>query len=520
MKKKYIFLAVTTCLFFTACTLDYNPVGAYSDVTEGVEVGLAFTNRADVLTHRQSLYLGLKECEHFYQDILLLAEIHSDNAYSGNEGGAPPGFEKNDVADMMSKPPLQRGWNRRMANIALANKLISNIDNVPDPSLTEEERRQYKAEALIYRAMLYYDMALIWGRVPVVIIEAGDITAANIADAYDKYFPRQNTEEEVYKQIEEDLLAALPDAPVDNTNKTLCSKGLANALLAKIYADNTSLRDYDKVIQYCDAVRDLGFDLVSDFSELFGVTLEDPLSPPSATNVAIDAKRRNTEEAILEIQFTAAGDRGSFNNQIFGVLLDNFTPVTFSNWVLPTHGLIDLYESEPADKRYPETIVYYGGTQLGFNPPRNWGYTTSHYPHMYKFRSSFSSNIKYRYADILLLKAEALILKANPDLAGAATIINRIRNRAGLGNLPASATASKEAALEAMLTERRKELAFEGHRWNDLVRLEKVEAVLNTYKDTDQYARITDRFTRTHYKFPIQSTVLSGNEALTQNPGY
>ncbi|GHU89289.1 membrane protein [Bacteroidia bacterium] len=520
MKKNKLFFMAGLLILLSSCSLDFDPLGAYSDVTEGVEVGLAFTTKADIVTHRQSMYIALKECEHFYQDVLLFAEIHSDNAYSGNEGGAPPGFEKNDVADMMAKPPLQRGWNRRMTNIALANKLISNIDNVPDPALTNEERRQYKAEALIYRALLYYDMALLWGRVPVVIVEAGDITAENIGEAYEKYFPKQNTEEEVYAQIEEDLLAALPDAPTDNGNKSICSKGLACTLLAKIYADNTPLRNYDKVIQYCDQVRDLGFSLVGDFSDLFGVQLQDPASPPSAANQAINAKRRNTEEAILEIQFSAAGDRGSFNNQIFGPLLDNFTPVTFANWVLPTHELIDLYESESGDKRYPETIVYYGGTQLGFNPPRNWGYTTSHYPHMYKFRSSFSSNIKYRYADILLLKAEALILKPNPDLTGAANIINQIRRRAGLQDLPSSATANKDAALDAMLKERRKELAFEGHRWNDLVRLEKVEDVLNSFKDRDPYSRITNRFTRTHYKFPIQKAILDANDLLTQNPGY
>jgi hypothetical protein len=520
MKRNNLFLAAGLASLLSSCSLSYDPVGAYSDVTEGTEVGLAFTTKADVLAHRQSMYIALKECEHFYQDVLLFAEIHSDNAYSGNEGGAPPGFEKNDVADMMSKPPLQRGWNRRMTNIALANKLISNIDNVPDEALSGEERSRYKAEALIYRAMLYYDMALLWGRVSVVIMEAGDITAENIAEAYEAYFPKQNTEEEVYRQVEADLLAALPNAPVDNNDKTICSKGLACALLAKVYADNTPFRDYDKVIQYCDQVRDLGFALVADFSDLFGVQLEDPASPPGLTNAAVNAKRRNTEEAIFEVQFSAAGDRGNFNNQIFGLLLDNFTPVTFANWVLPTHELIELYESESGDKRYPETIVYYGGTQLGFTPPRDWGYTTEHYPHMYKFRSSFSSNIKYRYADILLLKAEALILKPNPDIAGAAAIINQIRLRAGLSELPSAAMADRNAALETMLKERRKELAFEGHRWNDLVRLEKVEEVLNSFKDRDQYARITNHFTRTHYKFPIQTGVLNANELLTQNEGY
>ena len=519
-KKYNLFLVAGLSFLLSFCTLDYDPTGMYSDVTEGAEEGLRFLTRLDVVAHRQLMYNALKECEHFYQDVLLFAEIRTDNAYSGNEGGAPPFFERNAVNNMMTMPPLQRGWNRRMNNIALANMLISSIDDTPDPTLTSEERRQFKAEAMIYRAMLYYDMVLLWGRVPIVIIDAGDITAANIADVYQHIFPKQNTEDEVYEQIIKDLLEALPDAPVNNNDKTLCSLGLAYALLAKIYADNTPLRDYDKVIQYCDLVRDLGFSLVEDFSDLFGVLLQDPTSPPGATNPAINQKRRNTEEAILEIHFTAAGDRGSFNNLIFGPVLNNFQPVTFANWVLPTHELIALYESESGDKRYPETIVYYGGTQLGFTPPRNWGFSTDHYPHMYKFRSAFNSNIKYRYADILLLKAEALILKQTPDLAAAAEIINQIRRRAGLSNLPAAATATRDAALETMLRERRLELAFEGHRWNDLVRLEKVEEVINAFKDRDPYARIDIPFTRVHYKFPIQSTVLDANDQLTQNPGY
>ena len=84
------------------------------------------------------------------------------------------------------------------------------------------------------------------------MFKATGINADNIAEAYDKYFPKQNTEIEVYRQIEEDLLKAIPDAPVDNSNKMLLSKGFAYALLAHIYCDNTELRDYDKVIEYAD----------------------------------------------------------------------------------------------------------------------------------------------------------------------------------------------------------------------------------------------------------------------------
>lgn len=504
----------------SSCTLNLDPIAKYSDVTEGVDTTVAFPDRMSIETHFEAMYTGIREGEHFHQDLLLLSEIYTDNAYSGNEGGAPPAFEKNDIADMMVKPPLQRSWNRRYNNIALANTLINNIGYCRDESISAEELASFRAQALIYRAMLYYDLAQYWGSVPIIIMDAGDITADNIADAYDKYFPRQNTELEVYKQIEEDLLKAIPDAPVDNSNKMLMSKALAYTLLAHIYCDNTELRDYDKVIQYADKVAELGFDLVNDFGDLFGVQLEDPTKEGGPDNLAIDAKARNTIEGIMEIQFTGNTGRGNFNNQIFGLIWDTWTPVTYANWVLPSHDLVNLFEQEPDDKRYSESIHYYGGTQLGFIPPRDWGYTTDKYPHMFKFRSKYSSNIRYRYADVLLLKAEACIRKDNPDLQTAKDILNKIRNRASLNDLPSEKTGSVDAIWEAYKIERRKELVFEGFRKNDLVRWEEFETVMNNYIDTDQYARNKDRYTKVHYKFPIQNSVLNSNESLSQIEGY
>ena len=520
MKRNILLNLATVTLLMSSCSLDLDPIDRYSDVTEGIETNVAFSSESDVITHLQTMLTSLRESEHMWQDVLLLAEIHSDNAYSGNEGGAPPAFEKNDVADMMSKPPLQRDWNRRMNNIAKANKLISNIDQVPSSVISDKKKLSYKAQALIYRAMLYYDMVLLWGRVPLILSEAGDITADNIEESYYAYFPKQNSEEEVYAQIEKDLLEAVDNAPDDLSNKMQMSKGLAYALLAKIYADNTSLRNYDKVIEYADKLADMGYGLVDDFSLLFGVKLQDDSKPVGTDNVAVDVKARNTKESIFEIQFSGNDDRGSFNNQIFGVKWDTYTPVTFSNWVLPTHNLIDLFEQEPEDKRYPETIHYYGGTMIGFTPPRDWGYSLDHYPHMFKCRSVYNSNIKYRYADILLLKAEACILKDNPNLSTAASIINEIRKRAGLSALSTEVTSNKDKLFNAYLNERRKELAFEGHRWNDLTRLEIMEDVMNAYKSSDKYARLTDQYTRAHYKFPIQKSVLSSNSMLTQNEGY
>src|SRR5690606_13241126 len=117
---------------------------------------------------------------------------------------------------------------------------------------------------------VYFEMVRLRGSVPLITTEAEDITAENIDEIYGEYFPEQATEEEVYRQIEQDLLEAIPDAVNNNpANKTLFSKSVARALLAKVYAEKP-IRDYAKVIQYADELAADGFDLVADFSDLFG----------------------------------------------------------------------------------------------------------------------------------------------------------------------------------------------------------------------------------------------------------
>ena len=140
---------------------------------------------------------------------------------------------------------------------------------------------------------------------------------------------------------------------------------------------------------------------------------------------------------------------------------------------------------------------------------------------MYKCRSANSSIIKYRYADVLLLKAEALIMQDTPDLDGAADIIDEVRERAGLGALSASTRTSKDAMLDALLKERRLELAFEGQRWFDLVRLDKVEEVMNAVyaKDSGRKTQVY-AFDKTSYRLPIPQSVIDSNDKIQQNPGY
>jgi hypothetical protein len=508
MKPKYIFFGLLISALFlaiSACSLNYDPLDTYSDVTEGEseegEKAIVFRDRAAVQGHMQTIYTKLRDRqEHWYLDVLLIADARSDNAYGGTTGAEVIPFENNAVDG--SNSVITRGWNRFMEDIAAANRLICNIDDVTDPTLIAAERERFRAEAKIFRAMIYFDMVRLWGDIPLIITEADDITSETITEVYPQYFPSQSSELEIYQQIEKDLLEALAHAPDNNPgDKTVLSKSVARTLLTKIYAEKP-LRDYAKVIQYADALAADGFDLMDDFSDLFGMNGD-----------VTDTRMRNTRESIYEAHFFPGS--GNWVTWMFGRDLVNWNSnFTWAKWVTPSRDLIRAFQVEGDRVRFEQSIVYY---------ETNWSnyYPRHHYPFMYKCRSAYSSIIKYRYADVLLLKAEALIMRDNPDLNAAADIINRIRQRAGLSNLPAAVRGNRELMLNALLIERRLELAFEGQRWYDLVRLNKVEEVMNSVFNRDPGRRpLAHPFNQHSYRLPIPQSVIDQNPNLVQNPGY
>lgn len=503
--KKYIIgsLLLGAMLNVTSCNLDYDPVDTYSDVTEGVEdeTGdkLEFQTKADVESALTAIYELLKSrMEHWYLDLLLIGDAHADNAYGGTTDAQAMPFENNSIEG--SSPILERDWNRYLADVAQANRIICNIDKVPDESFTTEQRNTIKAQAEIFRALIWFDMVRLWGNIPLITTVAPDITADNIDEVYDEYFPAQQNAEAVYKQIEADLLDALNYAPEnDPTNKTILSKSVVKAMLAKLYAEKP-LQDYAKVIQYCDELAAEGFDLVDDFSDLWGLN-----------EAGTDLKARNTKEAILEAQFPATG--GNWCAWMFGKdLLNPSYSFEWAKWVTPSRDLVALYTKEGDTERFNESVVYY---ECGWS---NY-YPSDHYAFMYKCRAGVSSIIRLRYADILLLKAEAYLMGKEQNLGAAADIIDKVRNRAGLGKLSSSVRNNPSALLQAYMNERRMELAFEGQRWFDLCRWNKVEEVMNNLQDEGRNTRV-NQFNSNSYLMAIPQTVLDQNEKLVQNPGY
>ena len=210
-------------LGFSACSLDYNPLDTYSDVTEGVqdETGdtQEFETKADVESALTALYQKMKDrMEHMYLDRLLLGDAHADNAYGGTTGAEVIPFENNSIDGGNSV--LNRDWERYLADVADANRIICNIDAVNDATFTEAERNSIKAQAMIFRSFMWFHMVRIWGNIPVITTVAPDITADNVGEVYDDYFPKQSTALDAYKQIEEDLTFALTNAPDNEGDKT------------------------------------------------------------------------------------------------------------------------------------------------------------------------------------------------------------------------------------------------------------------------------------------------------------
>lgn len=513
MKIKYIFLGFASALMMTSCDLQYDPKGIYSDITEGVtedEEEMTFKTAADVESYLRDLYQRTTENDtqyNWFRDGMMISDAHSDNAYAGTTGAEVVHIENNavDATHQMN----ERMWTRWQNDVAAANRLICNVDNVMDGSLSPEDANCYKAQAMIFRSIVWFDMARMWGNIPLVTEVAGNITADNIEEVFPAYFPEQHTEIEAYKKIEEDMLWALQWAPDQTSDKTKWTKNVARTLLAKIYAEKP-IRDYSKVIKYVDELAAEGFDLVEDYEMLFAL---DGNPREDNTKSAIPAYN-NTKESILETHFIV-GSSNKNTVTIFGRDWANWDEqFTWAKWVTPSRDLIAAFQSEGDTKRLNSSVIYYSC---------NWSkyYPADNYPFMFKARSRYSNWIKFRYADLLLLKAEAYIMGENQNLGAAADIIDRVRARVGLGKLTATVRGSKEALLDAYLKERRLELAFEWQRWYDLCRLDKVEEVMNTLESRDSgHLAFVNYFTADSYHFPIPQSVIDTNENFVQNMGY
>lgn len=490
MKLKIFTVILGLAAILPSCDdyLDLKPISVLT--TEN-----AYTTAKDAEAALAGAYDSFAQ-EYYIWDNILFNDVISDNYYAG--GDNPEIYAIEDLTITPTNARLFNNWSQIYNAIAKANLVLDKVPDIADPQLDANNRRnQILGEASFLRAYHYYQLAKMWGGVPLITapVESTDPGETQVARA---------TVDEVYAQIIADLEFAatnLPDAFSDDAsvNKARATKGAANALLAKVYAQKPA-PDYAKVLEYADAVINspAGYALLDDFNHLW------------------DGNHYNNAESIMEVQFVG-GPEANWGPQL--LLPPSLSGDTWRKFVVPSQDLVNAFNDEGDVERKNATILFetapwsdeFWSVEVGGN-----------IPFAYKWKSAngwASTNRQYllRLGDIILLKAEALNeLNRTED---ARVEIDRIRDRAGLGATPA--TNQMEMRL-AIANERRLELAQEAQRWDDLRRYGRAIEVMNSLNEIDLRTNTVKEYNMTATKLllPIPQSERNRNPNLGQNEGY
>lgn len=463
-------------------------------ISEGT-IDNSYQTASDAETALVGVYDSFQQ-EYYVWDNVIFSDVISDNYYAGGDNAEV--FAVDDLNLSPTNSRLFANWSQIYTAIAKANVVLAKVPTIADVALDVNNRReQILGEASFLRAYHYYNLVKLWGPVP-LIVEPVSSTEPSVVNV-----PR-SAETEVYNQIVADLefaVANLPDTYSDDAsvNKARATKGAANALLAKVWAQRSD-RDYNKVLTYANAVINspAGYQLLDKFADLF------------------DGNHYNNAESILEVQYIG-GTEANFGPQL--VLPPSISGDTWRKFVTPSRDLVNAFDEEGDTERKDATILFENAPWAD----EFWSLDVNgSVPFAYKWKSAngwASTNRQYilRLADIILLKAEALNELGQTDAA--ADELDRIRDRAGLDPTTASTKDEMRLAIEK---ERRLELAQEAQRWDDLKRYGRVVEVMNSLVEIDLRTGNPKNYNMNANKLllPIPQSERNRNPNLDQNNGY
>lgn len=422
---------------------------------------------------------------------VLLGEIASDNTLSG--GGSATdviGFQQVDEMQHTAvNDNLDDIWDWNFAGIQRANYLLEFKDKTDF-----EGKEQIIAEARFLRAYFTFELLKWFGPIPI----KGD-ERFFLGD--EKTIPRAS-EEEVYAQIESDLLFAIENLDYTAPQLGRATKGSAQALLGKAYLYQEEFAKSAQVLT--NLINNGPYSLV-DYNTLF------------------EQEGENSAESVFEIQYTGAEGAGfgclqcSEGNVAVGFQgIRNYTGPLFEpgfSFNVPVQEVVDLFAENDIRKEvsildieawaaetgatYSEGYKHTGYFNRKYLPRKNDNLGDANLTQPNNYRA-------IRYADVLLMAAEAL-LRADMDEDRARMYLNMVRERADLDPVEVSGS----NLLEAVYKDRRLELVGEGHRFFDLVR-------------TGRAAQEIEGFTTGKNElFPIPLEEIEFSQGnWEQNPGY
>ncbi|MFC4872193.1 RagB/SusD family nutrient uptake outer membrane protein [Negadavirga shengliensis] len=373
-------------------------------------------------------------------------------------------------------------WRMHYKTIYMANIAIARI---PDINMNETLRTRLVNEAKFLRALLYFNLVRMFDRIPLLVNETEPLT------------PEAAETSAIYGKILQDLTDAenLPLSYSSGAGRGRATSGAAKTLLAKVYL---TLGDYGKCAEKAAEVIESGqYELWEDFSEVFRYA------------------NRGGKEAVFSVGFGDAGgaisfwEVGQFNVRLLPTELSSgFSNISNTQgWQVATQDLYNSYS--PQDTRRDATFMIQFTNEEGAVVSLDKIYFQKYWDREANPNAGGSENDfqVLRYADVLLMYAEALAELG--DFTNANNYLNRVRNRAGLPGLTITNIADFK---EAVLLERRKEFAVEGHRWFDLVRMGKLQEKVQLAKEVTPGADFN--------LFPIPLRERDLNPNLPQNPGF
>jgi len=502
MKNTLLKGAIVVLLFtLNACKkwTDYNPREDFQ-VTE-----LDYLrSESDYRTMAVSVYTPLQ----WLNQQVPVADIASDNSVAGGENASDvvPLQQLDDYTHTPVNSTLTELWQAAYEGINRVNYMHQYREKNPaGVAVSFAGKDALYGEVYFLRAYYYFQLVRMFGGVPLFtdkrlgLSESKSLTRASKAD--------------VYAAIEADLATAIAALPAVQVEKGRITKYAAQALLGKVYIYQNKFDEAAPVLE--SVINSNAFSLVPDFAFIFLASGE------------------NGPESVFEIQYSnnspyynwSAVNRGQGNYSIqqngvrslAGTAAMPYAPGWSTN--LPTQDLAAAYTA--GDQR-KEATLFDVEAYKNANPQLNVTYqvapykNTGLYNHKYlprKGETSGQVELNYlnnfrtiRFAEVLLLAAEAFNRSATPNDAKAQLYLNKVRERA-FGNTSHNITATGTALTQAIWNERRLELAMEGDRFFDLVRTGQAAAVLPNFE------------VGKHEVFPIpqQEVLVSG---LTQNDRY
>lgn len=459
--KIYIYLFIFLCVaVLSGCKKDYlslQPTNTQNGIT-------FFKTKAQFIQATNGAYAPLQGL--YNGSFWAMAEMRSDNTsyeYDPYDRSGTGNEEIDEFRELNNNGMVESFFNACYTSIGRCNVVL---ERLPAAKLDAGVADTIAGQASFLRAFNYFNIVRMFGDAPLVLTEA-----QSVADAFK--VATKSPVAKVYTQIIADAQTAIDKLPVKysaGADKGRVTKGTAETMLAEVYMTQ---KKFDLAIPLLRAVIASGaYSLNADYADNF------------------DIHKENGPESIFEIQYIEGP------NGLGSDFVDTFIPWDYydtditgyeiangaqNGWNIPTQDLVNAYEE--GDKRRDASLTDFTSDEYGIDLP-----FIKKYQSIGAVKGITGNNFPvYRYADVYLMLAECLNEQGFAGGGDAFKYLNLVRERAGLepksmGNdNPDLNVSSQDAFRAAIAHERQVELAFENHRWFDLLRTGKAVEVMEAH---------------------------------------